>query len=44
MQLIYKTAFADAEYVYVQKNFDDKAILVRSSGEAYLIKKGIGCL
>ena len=39
-------ALAGSEYVYVQKvlDNDDKGIIVRRNGEAYLIEKGIGCL
>jgi hypothetical protein len=33
-----------AEYVYVQKTMNDKAIIVRFNGYAYLIEKGVGCL
>ena len=35
---------AGTEYVYVQKTMDDKAIIVRQNGDAYLIEKGVGCL
>jgi hypothetical protein len=39
-------AFAGAEAVYIYKvlESDDKAIIMRRNGEAYLIEKGVGCL
>ena len=37
-------ANAGAEFVYVQKTFNDHAIIVRQNGDVYLIEKGIGCL
>lgn len=39
-------AFAGAEAVYIYKVLenDDKAIIMRRNGEAYLIEKGVGCL
>ena len=45
--LIFTTSIqAKIEQVYVAKimSNDDKAIIVRSNGEAYLIEKGIGCI
>lgn len=40
------TTHAKTEWVLVTKTLDndDKAIIVRSNGEAYLIEKGTGCL
>jgi hypothetical protein len=35
---------AAAEFVFIQKVMDDKAIVVRSNGTTYLIEKGVGCL
>jgi len=39
-------AYANIEKVYVAKimDNDDKAIIVRNNGDAYMIEKGIGCL
>jgi len=37
-------ALAGAEFVYVFKVINDNAIIVRKNGNAYLIKKGFGCL
>jgi hypothetical protein len=37
-------AHAGMESVVVKKAMDDKAIIVRASGEMYLIEKGVGCL
>src|SRR3954462_2437499 len=35
---------AAIEAVIVQKVMEDRAIVVRSNGSAYLIEKGVGCL
>ncbi|MBX5496674.1 MAG: hypothetical protein IRZ15_15170 [Bryobacteraceae bacterium] len=37
-------AAAGVEAVFVKKVMDDKAIIVRSNGDTYLIEKGTGCL
>jgi hypothetical protein len=37
-------AAAGVEAVFVKKVMDDKAIIVRSNGDTYLIEKGVGCL
>jgi len=42
--LLVQEVFARAEYVFVQKSMDDKAIIVRHNGASYLIEKGVGCL
>lgn len=42
--VLVKSVYAGVEYVYVQKTMDDRAIIVRQNGNAYLIEKGIGCL
>jgi hypothetical protein len=39
-------AFAKSEWVYVAKvlDDDDKGIIVRRNGDAYIIEKGVGCI
>lgn len=39
-----RPAAAGVEGVFVKKVMDDKAIVVRSNGDTYLIEKGVGCL
>lgn len=38
------STYANSEWVYLYKAMDDNAIVVRKSGEAYQIEKGVGCL